>query len=124
MGQGVALRVLASLAIGVVLGGCSFVFVDRAPPRERWPVESNIGLELDRCTASPWLPIVDGTLALGIGAGAVAVARRGGDADPTIAGLLMVPALVYLASGLYGLTATNHCRTYLAGPPYAPDAGR
>jgi hypothetical protein len=32
--------------------------------------------------------------------------------------------LVYLASGLYGLTATNRCRTYLAGPPYAPGPGR
>lgn len=109
------------LAISMVTTSCSFAFVDRAPPRDKWPVENRFALDLDRCTAEPWLPIADGSIALGLGAGAVYLGRGadGENVDKFVDfGLLMLPALVYLISSVYGFSKNSDCRTYLAGPPY------
>jgi len=61
---------------------------------------------------------------VGIGVGAFYAGRGSGDAGPAAAGLVALPALVYLASALYGVAAIRTCSTYLAGPPYEPDRGR
>ena len=75
------------------------------------------------CTTSPVLPILDSAIALASAVGAIYVDGRGGDGDAngTLVGALSVPAaIIYLASALYGVVATNTCGTYLAGPPYEP----
>jgi hypothetical protein len=115
-----AALVLASM----VIGGCSFALVDGAPPRFKWPSDNRWGLDLNNCTASPVAPIADGAFALGLWGSAIYVARDGGDAAPAIAVLIMIPAVVYLASSLYGFGVTSKCRTYLAGPPYSPESER
>ena len=106
------------LSASIVLGGCSFALVAGAPPRDKWPSDNRWGLDLNHCTASPAAPIADGALALGLWGSAVYVVRDGGDAAPVEAALILIPAVVYLASSLYGFSATSKCRTYLAGPPY------
>jgi hypothetical protein len=115
-----AALVLASM----VIGGCSFALMDGPPPRDRWPSDNRWGLDLNDCTASPVAPIADGAFALGLWGSAVYVARGGGDAAPAVAALIMIPAVVYLASSLYGFGVTSRCRTYLAGPPYSSERGR
>ncbi len=114
------------LALAVELCGCSFLFSDRAPPRDQWPTEHTYTSDeqLKSCTTSPVLPILDGASVIGLGVGAVYAGRGGGDAAPAAAGLVALPALISLASALYGWSATGTCRTYLAGPPYGPDRGR
>ncbi len=113
-----AALVLASM----VIGGCSFVLVNGAPPRDQWPSDNRWGLDRNNCTASPVAPIADGAFALGLSGSAVYVARQGGDAAPAVAALIMIPAAVYLASSLYGFGVTGKCGTYLAGPPYLSES--
>ncbi len=117
-------RPVVVLAAGLVLTGCSFALTDRAPPREQWPAEHTFDEQLKSCTASPVLPIVDGAITVGLGVAATYAGRNYGDAGPAVASILALPALLYLASALYGWSATGTCRTYLAGPPYEPDRGR
>ncbi len=105
----------------LAFGGCSVALVDGAPARDQWPAEHRLGQELSRCTTSPLVPIVDGAIGLALGGGAIYFAGRGDEAAPFAAGVVAVPALVFLASALYGVVATKTCRTYLAGPPYVPD---
>jgi hypothetical protein len=124
-GGGAAVGLLAVL---VAFGGCSFALVDRAPPGQLWVTEHSHERNLARCTSSPVAPIVDGAITLGIVGGAVDVVAdsRGGDASVGLAAVMIVPALVYLASTLYGFSATNRCQDYLDGPPYpySPEQGR
>jgi hypothetical protein len=103
------------IAAGLVLAGCSFALTARAPPREQWPAEVTYDQQLKSCTASPIFPIVDGAITVGLGVGAIYAGRGGGDAAPVLAGIVALPALVYLASALYGVAAMNTCRNYLAG---------
>jgi hypothetical protein len=119
-GVGVAIALIGTLAFG----GCSFVLVERAPTRDRWPEDNRWGLGLNRCTSSPVVPIVDGTITLGLFSGAAYVASRPSEAGVSLyeAGLLFIPGMVFLISSLYGLIATSTCRSYLAGPPYEPYA--
>jgi hypothetical protein len=116
------------LATSLAFAGCSFVLTTRAPPRDEWPTEHAFHKdELKSCTTSPGLPLLDGAIALASGVGAIYVAGRGGDGDAngTLVGVLFVPVtIIYLASALYGVAASNTCGTYLAGPPYAPAPGR
>jgi hypothetical protein len=116
-------RSVGLLVAGFAFGGCSVALVDRAPARDQWPAEHRFGQELTRCTTSPIDPIVDGAIGLALGGGAIYFAGRGDDAAPFVATAVAVPALVFLASALYGVGATKTCRTYLAGPAYGP-AGR
>jgi hypothetical protein len=58
-----------------------------------------------RCTAAPWLPIADGTIALEMGTGAGYLAARGYVGEIALAELLTRPALVYLASPFFGFGA-------------------
>jgi hypothetical protein len=112
----------AGLAIGLtlasVLGGCSFALVERAPPRDRWPEDNRWGLGLNRCTSSPTIPVVDGAITLGFFLGAGYVASRPSEAGISLfeAIPLVIPGTIFLLSSLYGFTATDTCRTYLAGP--------
>jgi hypothetical protein len=109
---------LAGLALAsTVLGGCSFALVDRAPPRNNWWSDYKWGIDLNHCTASPAAPIADGAFGLGLLWSALHYASDGGDAGPTVGLLIMIPAVVYLASSVYGFDATSECRTYRAGPP-------
>lgn len=119
-GMAVAIGLMATLAGS----GCSFVLVERAPPRDRWPEDNRWGLALNRCTSSPVVPIVDGAITLGFLSGAGYVASRPSEAGVNLyaAGLLLIPGMVFLISSLHGLNATSTCRTYLAGPPYQPYA--
>ena len=116
----VAVGLMATLAVS----GCSFVLIERAPPRDRWPADNRWGLALNRCTSSPVVPLVDGAITLGLLGGADYVASRPSEAGVSViaASFLLIPTLVFLVSSLYGLGATSTCRTYLAGPPYQPYA--
>jgi|SRR5450755_1460858 hypothetical protein len=124
-GEGPAVGLLAIL---VVFGGCSFAFVDRAPPGQLWATEHSHERNLARCTSSPVAPIVDGVITAGLVGGAVDVVAdsRAGDASVGLAAFMMLPALVYLVSTLYGFSTTNRCQDYQAGPPYpcSPEQGR
>jgi hypothetical protein len=106
------------LAAAAAFGGCSFVLVEGAPPRDRWPEDNRWGLALNRCSSSPILPLADSALVLSDAALAVYAGRGGGDAAPAITSLVLLPSIVFIASAIYGFGATNTCRTYLAGPPY------
>jgi hypothetical protein len=118
-------RLAAALVLTTMaIGGCSFALVDGAPSRDKWPSDNRWALDLNHCTGSPVAPIADGAFALGLWGSAVYVARGGGDAAPAIAGLIMIPAVIYLASSFYGFNVTSKCRTYLAGPPYFPESAR
>jgi hypothetical protein len=109
-----------ALTLAFAFGGCSFVLVDRAPPRARWPEDNRWGLGLNRCTSSPIMPLVDSAIVVSDYALAGYAASRGGDAAPAVALLLLLPGIPYLVSALYGFSATGTCRTYLGGPPYEP----
>jgi hypothetical protein len=108
------------LVAGFAFGGCSVALVDRAPSRDQWPAEHRFGQTPNRCTTSPTVPIVDGAIGLALGGSAIYLAGRGDDAAPVVATAVAVPALMFLASALYGVAATKTCRTYSAGPPYGP----
>jgi len=108
------------LAVMLALGGCSFVLVEQAPPRARWPEDNRWGLGLNRCTSSPVIPLVDSAIVVSDAALSGYALSRGGDAAPALAMLLLLPAFPYLVSTFYGFGATSTCRTYLAGPPYEP----
>ena len=108
------------MAAVLASGGCSFVLVERAPPRDRWPEDNRWGLALNRCTSSPVVPLVDGAITLGFFTGAGYVASRPSEAGVSLyeATLLVIPGMIFRISSLYGFTATGTCHTYLAGPPY------
>lgn len=113
MGSPGELRRAALVALVLVTGGCSFVFVD-GPPR-RGPRDV-----LPRCTTAPVAPIVDGALAALAVAGAVVAHQRLGEPDggafPNNDFLRMqrtfsiLGAIVELAAAGYGVVETTRCR--------------
>jgi hypothetical protein len=109
------------LALSLTSAGCSFLFVDRAPPAETWPNEHvSVKAELAPCTSWPVAPIIDGVYGLTF-ASLSAYSATHLDADNATPFWALVGALVaipYLVSTIYGFETTASCRTYLAGPPY------
>jgi hypothetical protein len=93
------------------LGGCSFRLVRPPPPREEWPARGSGNTSEVSCTASPAPPIADLTVAAGtttIGF----LERNSG--TPTVAVGLMLLAVPFVASAIYGTYHVNHCRRYKA----------
>jgi hypothetical protein len=108
-------------AAGIALGGCSFIIVKSAPPRDQWPEDKAPHMGSGSCTTSPVAPIFDAAMLLGSGlAGIYLVEQQSSiknDGFPR-APIVLVPALAYGFSAIYGFTTNSTCRTYRAGPPY------
>ena len=109
------------LAAGVALGGCSFIIVKGAPPRDQWPEDKPPHMGRGSCTTSPVAPIFDAAMSLGSGlAGLYLVEQQSStrnDGFPR-APIVLLPAIAYGFSAFYGFTTNSTCRTYRAGPPY------
>jgi hypothetical protein len=107
------------LAAGVALGGCSFIIAKGAPPRDQWPEDKPPHMGRGACTTSPVAPIIDAAMLVGGGVAGIYLVERPikNDGFPR-APIVLVPALAYGFSAIYGFTTNSTCRTYRAGPPY------
>jgi hypothetical protein len=121
-------RVIGLLAIVCALSllpGCSWAYVERAPPEHARYGTFN-------CTTSSVLPVADTVLAAGFGVVGGAIVYDGAGCDPSdhpilgcafekaqmIGGaLLLVPAVLLAASAITGFVATAECDAALAAPP-------
>src|SRR3954470_9208034 len=102
-------------AIGMCLTqtGCSFTFVETVPDHPET-------LRYFDCTSTPGLPVADGVFALSNGVAAVTTLtqskkeyadKNDGANRNLIAGVSIAVAAIGIASGIYGLITTEHCRT-------------
>jgi len=109
------------LAAGVALGGCSFIILKHAPRRDQWPEDKPPHMGRGSCTTSQVAPIFDAAMLLGSGlAGIYLVEQQSSMKNNGFprAPIVLLPALAYGFSAVYGFTTNSTCRTYRAGPPY------
>jgi len=113
------------LLLSMASSGCSFLLVRRAPNVDTWPTE-HVKADLAPCTRWPVVPIIDAAIGLPLVAAGTAFifAPRADDGAEGIALATYVVAAPFIVSSIYGLVATGHCRTYLAGPPYPFERAR
>lgn len=90
-----------------LLPGCSFLFVDRAPPRQDWNSSSG----WTECTHSRLLPAVDTGIAIGNGLALMLLTTLKGTDTSTKVGAALDLAL-YGASAVYGFVNTGRCRDF------------
>jgi hypothetical protein len=128
-----AVVALVLAALAALPAGCSFVLVEKAPPREEWP-ESKLSLmPMKGCTESRTPEIIDIGAAVGIVSILPALwifqqfdppaQSPEGDLDPGflfVVGevLMALASLPFAISALWGDNQIDRCRRYKAGPPY------
>jgi hypothetical protein len=99
----------------LVMGGCSFVpkLVRPPPPPDAWPdpARPDSYSVQDRCTSSPFPPVVDTGLAFGLGT-LTYIERNSGFPPTTYA--LGVASVGFLVGAIYGYATTHQCRRYNA----------
>jgi hypothetical protein len=113
--------VAIGLALTLAFGGCSFCFVQDAPAGESWPKEHFNAEDLAPCTESRATPALDAAITVGLlgGAGLLVERHSGDNEGNALSALAMVLlALPYALSTIYGFEATSQCRRYRAGLPY------
>ena len=129
-----ALVALVLVALAALPAGCSFLFVEIAPPREAWPDSQNSLMTMKGCTETRTPEVIDIGAAVGLASVApTALVFRHFDPPPPSSGendvnqdfllaatafLMTLGALPFLISGLWGHGEINRCRRYKAGPPY------
>jgi len=107
--------------------GCSFAFVETAPPQAEWPRYATSLEPMSPCTESTAPAFMDGAIAAGL-AGLSAMVwldsrhpAPNSEGDVPV-GLLAFPILVamvpFLISAIYGVNEIGRCREYRRGPPY------
>jgi hypothetical protein len=116
-------------ALGIIIQstGCSFAFVEHAPPDADWPRYETSLEPKSPCTESQAAPFIDGAIAASLTAFSAMVwldSRNSGpnsEGDVPV-GFLALPTLVamipFAISAIYGASAIERCREYRRGPPY------
>ena len=104
---------IASAMLISTLSGCSWVFVDKAPPPPVWPKVS-----WSQCTDNNLAPVVDTIFAV---LDALAVIGALSSDDGSAAALLGAAAGTALwgSSALYGYSAVSNCKAFQASKGHA-----
>jgi hypothetical protein len=118
---------ISALCLFVQSSGCSFAFVETAPPEAEWPRYEASLEPRSPCTESFTAPFMDGAMAAGLTGLSAMVwldsrhPAPNSEGDVPV-GLLAVPILVamvpFLISAIYGASEIGRCREYRRGPPY------
>jgi len=122
-------RLVRVCALGLFIQsiGCSFAFVENAPPQAEWPRYATSREPMSPCTESSAPAFIDGAIATGLAGLSAMVWLQSrnpppnSDVDIPVA-ILVLPTLVamvpFLISAIYGGSAIERCREYRRGPPY------
>jgi len=118
---------VSALGLFIQSTGCSFAFVENAPPQAEWPRDATSLETRSPCTESTKPAFTDGAIAAGLaGLSAMAwlVSRHPGpDSEGDIperflTAAMLVAAVPFLISAIYGFMEIDRCREYRRGPPY------
>lgn len=99
------LRSIVVLTLAVALSGCSFLFLDKAPPPPVWD-----NVQWSDCTHSSFLPGIDTTIAVLNGLGTAILLSGNGSTSAIVGGV--IDTLLYGASAMYGFKHTDRCRAF------------
>ncbi|HVZ70993.1 MAG TPA: hypothetical protein VHJ20_01350 [Polyangia bacterium] len=103
------LRTCAALGLALATGGCSFKLVRPSPPRSEWPEPVTIHSSQAKCTSTVAPPVIDGTIAIGLGTLSYVERNARSQWFTPIAGLAAIP---YALSAIYGAYMVERCRAY------------
>jgi hypothetical protein len=97
--------------VGAALGssGCSFLIVRPPPARADWPDPVTPHSSQLRCTSTVAPPVIDATVALGLGT--LAYVERDSSVR-VFSPIVAAAALPYLVSAFYGAFEVTRCRSY------------
>jgi len=102
-------RALAVGLLALAFGGCSFKLVMPPPPPSEWPSAPTNVAPLERCTSSPFPPMVDTGAAVVLDTLAIVERNAKTQVTPIIFAAASLPVI---ASAIYGFVVSAECRRY------------